>query len=143
MRYSFPMPLRYVIGTLEIDPSSIVFTGKDVYHEAAHKFVVERREDDEVAIFACPAKGHQAVAEYFREDLNVKNLVGGGSLYVDADGAVVVGSYSGTYGFLPNEACAAFAAIIQEELAAGGIHATTSRGEPQELGFLHDVWKNV
>lgn len=93
-----------------------------------------------MAMFVCPAKGHQSVAEHFKDRLHPSNLVGGGSVYIDDDGVVVVGSYSGTYGFLPKEACEAFAKLVMKHCAGQGMIVTAARGDPQVKGFMDECW---
>jgi hypothetical protein len=136
------MPVHYAIGRCEIDPGSIVYTGNDVYREAAHKCIVEQRGEDEVAIFVCPAKGHQAVSEHFRWQLKEDKLIGGGSVYIDRDDVLVVGSYSGTYGFLPFSAAERFAAALFRECRQRDIPVKAARGDPEVKGTLHPFWSS-
>ena len=127
--------LEYRIGGVAINPNRIKFNGSDPY-DADHKFIVQII-DSQVLIYVAPANRHFQVAHKF--NLDDKNLIGGGSCFIDAGEQLVLDDYSGDYMAIPREAAKTFAELLVPELLGQGIQTKGVIADPL-LSKLHKFW---
>ncbi len=128
--------LEYKIGELEINPDKLRFDGPIPYY-SSHKFVVEL-VNDIASIYVAEGERHMYIALKF--GLDESHLVGGGSLYLDREGRLVLNDYSGDYGAIPKAVAKRFAELIIPELKKIGIEVDEIEVNPCE-SYINDFWK--
>lgn len=133
-----PMALEYRIGELKITDEHLIFEGEIPYY-AEHKFLVEFRESA-VFIYVAQGNDHRFVCNLF--NLPEKRLVGGGSVYLNANRRLVIDDYSGSYKAIPKESAERFASLIVNELTKKGIAITGIYANPDER-HLNPFWKRL
>lgn len=103
--------LEYELGNIKLIRCQLKFEGEDPY-DAAHLFVVDFL-NGKLRIHIHPAGRHSTLASLFK--LNEKDLVGGGSCYIDKKNNLILGDYSGDFGSIPEEVAEEFAKKIKEK----------------------------
>jgi len=101
------MVLECKLGNLKVDKETLEFTGEDSY-QAFHKFVTQSCENS-IIIHVAPVTRHIDVVNKFRL---TGIIVGGGSLYANISGQLVIGDFSGNYGAIPKEIAGKFGNLI-------------------------------
>jgi hypothetical protein len=138
--------LEYRIGALKIDPNHLKYDGIDHYdadhwfdpYEAHHKFVVEAK-DATVSIYIIEAHSHHWIV--LQQKLDEDALVGGGSIYLDTVGRLVISDYSDDYRSIPKSAAQKFAQLLLPELEKQGIELNGVVVDTSERR-IHGFWKN-
>jgi len=126
--------LKYKIGGLDINRSRLRFYGSDPRY-APHKFVVET-DGNTISIYVSHAENDADITARF--NLNSK-MVGGGSLYINGAGELVLNDFSGKYGAVPREVAERFAGLIIPELEKMGINVSGIYVNPDK--FLNPYWE--
>jgi hypothetical protein len=133
------MALTCKLGGLVVNINKIRFTGTDPYHDAPHKFVTPAQaQKGTVEIYAAEALEHLDIVDNFRL---IGAIVGGGSLYINGEGRLVLGEYSKMFGAIPREIAKEFGNLLipalqeQYELTFTGLLVNPS---PEQLSSF---WK--
>ena len=101
---------------MEIDVNKLMLGNSDSL-DSSHKFVVEKKaagDSTSVEIYVFKG-GHPGVAIHF--GLKDDDVIGGGSLYIDDDGNLVLGSYSRNYLGIPRDAKKRFGDLVAKKLS--------------------------
>lgn len=112
-------------------------------YNSSHKFVVEKKDEGDstlVGIYVFKG-GHPGVVIHF--GLKDEGVIGGGSLYMDRNGNLVLGGYSRNYFGIPRDAEKRFGDLIAQRLSddfgikPNGIVADDSEHVNQVWGRLY------
>jgi hypothetical protein len=111
--------LEFGIGKIKLNHELIRYEGSSPY-QANHKFLVEAI-GSKVLIYSCVASRHRDVASFF--SLRGRDIVGGGSLYINRNSLLTLDDFSQDYGRIPSKAAMKFAELIYPELYLQGVLA--------------------
>ncbi|SRR3989338_7628944 len=108
--------LEYKLGKIEIDMEKFRYFGEDP-GESQHKFLVVGNGGTIYAYIA--PVGHVKIVK--NNSLENGRVLGGGSIYVNREGDLVLNHLSYIYGAVPNNIACKFAKLIQKELKKLGL----------------------
>jgi len=125
------------IGALKLSPGFLKYDDTVEKHPEVdgnpyHLFVVAVR-DRIASIFVSGERGHSGVANALHID--VKEIEGGGFLYVDPNNRLTLAGFSGSFGSVPGILLEKFATLIVRELEGGDaiIAGTKVNPDPETL----------
>lgn len=105
------------VGGLKINWDKLGYLGREPYY-ACHKFVVEEREKL-VLIYVTEAEMHSQVSSWF--GLDEKDVIGGGSFYLNGKNQLALSETSTFYRAIPREVAQKFAKLIALEFEECGV----------------------
>jgi len=125
--------LEYKIGNIEIDKEKLEFFGKDP-SESKHKFLVVGQGTGLIAYMG--PKGHVKIVK--QNKIESVRVLGGGSVYLNKNGDLVLDHLSYIYGAVPDKVACEFAKLIQKELKKSGLKIKKTIVKPK--GDLNERW---
>ena len=105
--------LEYKIGNIEIDKEKLEFFGKDP-SESKHKFLVVGQGTGLIAYMG--PKGHVKIVK--QNKIESVRVLGGGSVYLNKNGDLVLDHLSYIYGAVPDKVACEFAKTPKDRLKA-------------------------
>lgn len=131
--------LEFKIGILNINPNRLLFEESNPY-KAAHKFVVEKQDNNVIAIYVGQKLCHAEVANQFK--LQKNRIVGAGSFYLDYENKLVLNDSSSIYDAIPKEIAQKFAELIVPELEKHHVKVNGIAVKPEEH-LMHQYWRDL
>lgn len=121
------MKLEYKLGKIEIDKEKLWYFGKDP-NDSPHKFLVTGNGK---AIYAYVApSGHIKIVK--KNGLESAAVLGGGSVYLNREGDLILNNLSHIYGAVPSNVACELAKLIQKELKKIGLKGKKALINPKK-----------
>ena len=132
--------LEFRIGSIDkMDLDCLERTPINPY-SAYHKFIVTE-ENGVYDMYVAEHDTHNGVYDAYDigHTRDKFQIVGGGSVYIDKNKNLCVGSHSGLYGAIPKKVAEIFGIKLKEKLK--GVEINEVIANP--TGFINKHWKNV